>query len=451
MNALRAAVLLASSFVFSSTVSSAPEAPAPLVSDTRFAELQSNAPSHSPDTLLELALAHDERRHHAKAAELYQLAAAQGIGAAELRLGALYESGQGVTQSYVQAHAHYQRAVAAGVPEAHLRLGFLYFEGWGVPADTATAVAHIERAAQADYQPAQQILSAMNFAGLRMPRDLNKALYWADRAAAQRDPDAMVTAGLIRQRAAKLPHDLQLAREWYQLSAEQDFTRGMVAMASSFLQPGAKPEDVALGIRWLELAADGGNSAAAFYLAGIYLLTPAPVEGDRLALARSRLTEAASAGEPQAAEVLEFEKAGQPLPMAFGFVLHVPFEERHVQRLATDPRFAEDAHGNRMPRPLKLVAPVYPTALRLSNTEGSAIVEFVIDTTGRVREPKVVEATHPGFSDAALAAISAARFEPAKKNGSVVNVRVRQPIHFNLSDIATPESQARDRARGLNF
>lgn len=450
MKALHPSVLLAACALFLVARSTAFE-PAPLlVSDTRLAELQADVSDRTPETLLELGLAHDERHQHDRAAEFYRLAATHGVGVAELRLGALYEAGRGVPQSFTEAHARYVRAIALNVPEAHLRLGLLHLEGWGVPPDAAVAIQHIENAAQAGYQPAQQILSSMHFAGIRMPRDLDKALFWAERAAAQNDLEAVVAVGIIHQRAARLPQDLQLAREWYQLSAEQDFTRGMVAMASSFIRPGAKPEEVQLGLRWLELAADGGNSAAAFHLAGMYLLAPLPLSGDRVALARERLAAAAAAGEGQAAEVLELEKSGQPLALAFGTVLHVPYEVRHVQRFAGDPRFAEDEHGNRMPRPLKIVLPVYPFALRITKVEGTALVEFVIDTTGRPRDPKIVEASHPGFSQAALTAISGWRFQPARKNGRLVEIRVRQPIRFDLSDISTPIGRARDRATGLN-
>lgn len=426
----------------------APDVAAPLVSDARFAELRAREAQISADERLELALALDERHESARAAELYRLAGASGVGAAELRLGALYEVGLGVAQSYAEARDHYRRAIELGVPEANLRLGLLYLEGWGVPKDPVVALGNIERAAAADYEPAQKILAAMYFTGVRVPKDLTKALVWAERAA-KRSPEAQVVAGLARQLAVRTPADLQLAREWYQLSAEQDYTRGMLGMASTFLRPDAKPEEARLGLRWLELAADGGDGAANFYVAGFYALSPLPLEGDRNAQALSRLQSAAAHGELQATEILDLVKNGQPLPMAFQYVLAVPFEERHVQRLAADPRFAEDAHGNRLPRPSKVVWPVYPLALRLAGTEGRVVIDFFIDPTGRPRDARILTSTHPGFGQSALDSIVNSRFEPAKEKGKFVSVHVQQPVIFSLSEVSTPASEAQDRAAGL--
>lgn len=430
---------------FGFCAASEPAGPSHLVGDERFQQLTSAERERSADELLELGLAYDERHEPSRAADNYRLAGMGGVGAAELRLGALYEIGSGVPQDYAEARIHYERAVALGVPEANLRLGLLYLEGWGVKEDPAAAVAHIERAAQADYEPAQEILSQIYFAGIKVPRDLQQASVWSEKSAAKRDPSALITMGAIKQAAVRRPEDLKLARDWYQLSAEQDYTRGMLAMASTFLRPGANRDDIRLGVRWLELAADGGNSAAAFHLAGALLLAPVDLGGDRISAAEKRLQQSADAGELQAREVLELAKGGQSLQQAFIFVISVPFEERHVQRIAADPKFAEDEKGNQLPRPLKIVRPVYPAALRLSNTQGEATVEFTIDTTGRVRDAKVVKATHPAFGESAVSAMLASRFQPAKKNHRLVNTRVQQPLYFNLSYITTPGDAKSDK------
>jgi len=435
----RALILVGSLFctAFGWCASSEPAASSRLVTDERFQQLSAAQADRSADELLELGLAFDERHEPTRAADNYRLAGLQGVGAAELRLGALYEIGSGVPQDYAEARSHYERAVALGVPEANLRLGLLYLEGWGVKEDSAEAIAHIERAAQANYEPAQEILSQIYFVGIKVPRDLAKAAAWSERSAAKRDPSALIAMGAIKQAAVRRPEDMKLARDWYQLSAEQDYTRGMLAMASTFLRPGANAEDVRLGVRWLELAADGGNSTAAFHLAGALLLAPFDLGSDRIAAAEKRLQQSADAGELQAREVLELAKGGQPLQQAFIFVVSVPFEERHVQRIAADPKYAEDKNGNQLPRPLKIVRPVYPAALLLSRTEGEATVEFIIDTTGRVRDAKVIKATHPGFGDSAVSAMLASRFQPAKRNHRLVNTRVQQPVYFNLSYLST--------------
>lgn len=403
-----------------------------LVSEERLTMLEKDT-SSSPNLLLELALGYDER-HDSRAANAYRAAAAQGAGVAELRLGALYETGDGVPQSYTDAYAHYQRAVELGVQEANLRLGLLYLEGWGVARSSEDAVIHIERAAAAGYQPAQQVLSDMYFAGVGVTANAKKALEWAERAASDRAPEALVSVGAIHLKAVSLPQDLSRARDWFQLSAEQDYSRGMLAMASTFLRPGTDMENMRMGLRWLDLAAEAGNSSAAFHRAGFYLMTGRrPLTPEAEARARALLEQSAAGNEPSAIEVLELAKSGRPLAEAFRFVVTVPYDDRYVQRFPLAEPVGE--HEDRKPRPVKVSRPIYPAALRLTKTEGEALVDLIVDKTGRVRESHVVRSTHPGFSDLSAAAVLTWRFEPGYRNGRAVNTRMQIPIRFQLSDI----------------
>lgn len=405
------------------------------VDDARLAGLENMAGDRSADIVLELALAYDERGQAAKAKEFYRQAAAQGVGVAELRLGWLYESGTGGEQSYDLARAHYGRAVAAGVLEANMRLGLLYLDGWGVTRDVSAAVIHLQAAANAGYQPAQKILSEMYFSGTGVATDLKQALAWAEKASRQRDPSAQTLAGAIRQKAARLPQDIRAAREWYQLSSEQEYTDGMRAMASTFLKKGANADEVNLGIHWLELAAESGDATAAFYLAGVYLWYPqfrgrADGQGKALEL----LTKASQGGEMAASEVLELTKEGLSAAEAFRYVKTVPMEKRYMQRLeARQLSASEKATRGFPPRPIKIVNPIYPAAMKLTKTDGKVVVEFIVDTTGRVRDARVVSSTHQAFADLAVASVAAWRFLPGNKNGKPVNTRMQLPVIFQMT------------------
>ena len=412
----------------------------PAVSDARLAELEKETGDRPVDSVLEQALAYDERGQAARAAALYQGAAAQGVGVAELRLGWFNESGQGAEQNYVLARAHYERAAALGVPEANMRLGLLYLEGWGVAKNTQTAVADLRLAGEAGYAPAQKVLSEMYFAGTGLTANLPEALAWAEKAASGRGADAQELVGSIREKAARLPEDIRSAREWYQLSAEQEYASGMLRMAGTFLKPGADPASVQLGLRWLELAADSGSTAAAFHLAGMHLFLPAlHQDPDHEEQAKKLLTQAAQEGEYAAAEVLEEAKTSMSLPQAFMYVLKVPVEDRYIQRLAARPSTAwEIEHHMFRPRPIKMVTPIYPSAMLLTKTEAKVVVEFIIDTTGRVRDAKCVETPHPAFAEPAVAAITEWRFIPATKDGHAINTRARLPIQFRLNGVAVP-------------
>ena len=84
-------------------------------------------------------------------------------------------------------------------------------------------------------------------------------------------------------------------------------------------------------------------------------------------------------------------------------------------------------------RPVRQVAPAYPSALRQRKVEGTVYVVFVVDTDGRVLEPKVEQATDEAFSGPALDAVRRWRFEPAMVRGEKVRSKMRVPIRFSLS------------------
>jgi TonB family protein len=85
-----------------------------------------------------------------------------------------------------------------------------------------------------------------------------------------------------------------------------------------------------------------------------------------------------------------------------------------------------------MPKVVFRVPPVYPIGLRQAGMRGEVMVEFVVDTEGRVKNPIVVRTLHPAFNEAALAAIQRWRFEPGRVAGRPVNTLMQQGISFTV-------------------
>ena len=85
---------------------------------------------------------------------------------------------------------------------------------------------------------------------------------------------------------------------------------------------------------------------------------------------------------------------------------------------------------NSVPIPILQGTPVYPPALLRAGVEGEAIMAFVIDATGGVREAKAVKSTHPEFEAAAIEAVKLWKFSPGEKGGKPVSTRVLVPIKF---------------------
>jgi len=80
-------------------------------------------------------------------------------------------------------------------------------------------------------------------------------------------------------------------------------------------------------------------------------------------------------------------------------------------------------------------APAYPEMLKSSGVEGEALVQFVVDTTGRAElgSFKVLRATHDAFGQAVKAALPRMRFLPAEIGGKKVRMLVQQPFAFALN------------------
>ena len=77
--------------------------------------------------------------------------------------------------------------------------------------------------------------------------------------------------------------------------------------------------------------------------------------------------------------------------------------------------------------------PVYPAQLLGEKPAGAAEIAFIIDREGRCRLARIVSATHELFGWAAATAVERWVFDPPKRGGQPVEVRVTIPIQFDLS------------------
>ncbi len=87
-------------------------------------------------------------------------------------------------------------------------------------------------------------------------------------------------------------------------------------------------------------------------------------------------------------------------------------------------------------RPERLSGPYprYPEMLRQAGIEGSVLLEFVIDTTGRVEvgSLKVLQSTNRAFEGPAKDVISRSLYRPGRVRGQAVRVLVSQQIGFTI-------------------
>ena len=81
---------------------------------------------------------------------------------------------------------------------------------------------------------------------------------------------------------------------------------------------------------------------------------------------------------------------------------------------------------------LEQAPPVYPRAMAAAGISGRVVLEFVVDTAGRVEREslRVIASTQPAFEEAAREAMLATRFRPARVRGQPVRQLARQAMGF---------------------
>ncbi|MCX7818234.1 MAG: energy transducer TonB [Kiritimatiellae bacterium] len=87
---------------------------------------------------------------------------------------------------------------------------------------------------------------------------------------------------------------------------------------------------------------------------------------------------------------------------------------------------------DQVPRPVHQPAPEYPTELKRKRIEGTVHVVFLVDPSGAVQNPTVVQSVHPALDRAALQSVRKWRFDPGRRGGQPVAFRMKVPITFAL-------------------
>jgi protein TonB len=86
------------------------------------------------------------------------------------------------------------------------------------------------------------------------------------------------------------------------------------------------------------------------------------------------------------------------------------------------------------PRTRVRVSPEYPREAKSTGLTGEVLVEFVVDESGHVLNPRVVRSSDSRFETPTLRAVERWRFEPGKKDGRTVRFRMAVPVMFTLEN-----------------
>jgi protein TonB len=83
-------------------------------------------------------------------------------------------------------------------------------------------------------------------------------------------------------------------------------------------------------------------------------------------------------------------------------------------------------------RVITLARPRYPEVLRNAGLSGRVLLQFIVDTTGRIDigSAKTLQTTHDLFTRAVLAVLPDMRFLPTEVNGKRVRALAQMPFEF---------------------
>lgn len=85
---------------------------------------------------------------------------------------------------------------------------------------------------------------------------------------------------------------------------------------------------------------------------------------------------------------------------------------------------------DRVPRPLRRIAPVWPADVRRERVSGTVRARILIDSEGNARVQEIVESPDSRLNQPVRDAISEWKFEPPMHDGKAVNAQYIQPIQL---------------------
>lgn len=149
-------------------------------------------------------------------------AARKGDAAAQLKLGEMYDLGEGVPQDYKEAVKWYRLAAEQGNPAARFALAEMYKNGDGVPKDLDAAIKWYRLAAEQDYAMAQLLLGVLYESGTGVKANAGEAARWYRLAANGGEAHAQLLLANLYNAGQGVARDPVAAYALYTVSAERE-------------------------------------------------------------------------------------------------------------------------------------------------------------------------------------------------------------------------------------
>lgn len=183
----------------------------------------------------------------------------------------------------------------AGDVNAQVQLGVIYLTGDGVNKDDAEALKWLRKAADQDNALAERYLAEMYFKGRGVPADNMEAAKWLRLAADQGDAESEHNLAVLYEQGLGVPHNVKEAANWMRKAADQNFAAGQQGMGAFYENGEGVPYDPAEAAKWYQKAIDQDYVPAMNNLASLMALTKDPhVRNPQQAIALATKAVAAS-------------------------------------------------------------------------------------------------------------------------------------------------------------
>lgn len=149
-------------------------------------------------------------------------AARNGDAAAQLKLGEMYDLGQGMPQDYKEAVKWYRMAADQGSAQARFALAKMYKNGDGVPKDIQQAMKWYRLAADQGYALAQLLLGVLYESGTGVTVNYGEAARWYRLSANGGDAHAQLLLANFYNLGQGIARDPVAAYALYTVSAERE-------------------------------------------------------------------------------------------------------------------------------------------------------------------------------------------------------------------------------------
>jgi TPR repeat protein len=210
---------------------------------------------------------------------------------AQVELGVIYLTGNGVPRDDAEAVKWLRKAADQDSPLGERYLAEMYFKGRGVAADNEEAAKWLRLAANQDDAQSQYNLAVLYTKGLGVPRNLKEATNLMRRAAAQHLAAGEFGLGAAYENGDDMPQDPVEAVKWYQKAVDQNYVPAMNTMALLLAtSTNAKVRNTKQAIAMAAKAVAGGANpdyldtlAQAYFADG---QTDSAIETEQRALAR---------------------------------------------------------------------------------------------------------------------------------------------------------------------